>query len=102
MSRGPTEPDTRPRRRRLPDDFERAHHVVLLVLEDVAVPDVLRVVDAGRQLDRALVGQLEPGSDAGDVPGVGLNRVLATVLVRGGWHGGARVGDRLRLRVVGG
>ena len=28
------------------DDLERAHHAVHLVLEDVAVPDVLRVVDA--------------------------------------------------------
>ena len=41
---------------RLADDLEGAHHVVLLVLEDVAVPDVLRVGDAGRELDRALVG----------------------------------------------
>jgi hypothetical protein len=62
--------------RRLANDFERAHHVVPLVFEDVAMPDVLRVGDAEWELDGALVRQLEPGSDSRDLPGVGLNRVL--------------------------
>ena len=66
------------------------------------MPDVLWIGDAGRELDRALVGQLEPGSDSGDLPGVGLNRVFAAVLVGGRGHGGSGVGDRLGLGVVGG
>jgi hypothetical protein len=74
-------------------DLEGAHHVVLLVLEDVAVPDVLRVGHAGRQLHRALVGQIEAGADARDLAGVGLDGVLAAVLIRPRWDRRAGVDD---------
>jgi hypothetical protein len=40
---------------RLADHLERSHHVVLLVFEDVAVPDVLWVGHGGREHDRSLV-----------------------------------------------
>jgi hypothetical protein len=60
------------------------------------VPDVLRVDDAWRKLERALVGQLQSRPDAGHLPGVCLHGVLAAVLVRPCGHGGAGIGDRLR------
>jgi hypothetical protein len=47
------------------DHLERAHHVVLLVLEDVAVPDVLRVREPRRELDGPVGRQVERGADPG-------------------------------------
>ena len=57
------------------DDLERAHHRVVLVLEDVAVEDVpLRRGDAGRQRP--------PRADPRDLAGVRAHGVLPAALVR--------------------
>ena len=51
-------------------DAERPHHLVVLVLDDVAVPD-----DTGRALANVRL-------DAGDLPGIGDDRVLEPGLPR--------------------
>src|SRR5215217_6432747 len=58
----------------LADDPVGPHHRVGLVLEDVAVVDVV--------LRRAVVLHLEAGADPGDLTGVHLHRVLPARLCR--------------------
>ena len=55
----------------------RPHHLVVLVLDDVAVPD-------------ELAGLVELGADAGDLAGIGDDRVLEAGLPGFGRSGGAR------------
>src|SRR5216117_1347451 len=71
-------------------DGERSHHVVVLVLDDVAVVDVvLRLAGAGRQA--------ELRAHDGELAGVGFHGVLPAHLLRGRWE--QRAGDEASERV---
>src|SRR5437660_3808277 len=75
-----------------------AHHLVVLVIEDVTVPDVARpfgrikgelVLPRGDAIDGHLGGGPADG-DAGGLPGEHLEGVLPACLVGVGWDGAAR------------
>src|SRR5271156_3893528 len=70
------------------DDFVRAHHLVVLVLEQMAMPDVT-------------VGEaLEARDDPCDHSGIGADGVLPAGFVRIGRRGGSEIADRSMLLIV--
>lgn len=79
------------------DDFIRAHHFIVFVLENVAVPNITEFIS---RVDLGSRGQIEARNDTCDVARIGLDRIFpGGAFVRFGRHGDAGEDELAGLHV---